>query len=1300
MQNGQKPKIAIMAEKPSVARDLARAVGANQRGDGYLHGNGYWVTWAIGHIVTLPEPHQIKPAWKAWSFAHLPMLPVEWPLTIVEKTKQQFEVVQRILQQCDEVICATDAGREGELIFRYIYELAKCTKPVKRLWISSLTNDAIQAGLNSLKSSAAYDPLADAARARSRADWLIGMNLSRAYALSSNEQLFVGRVQTPTLAMVVDRDTKIQNFKPEEFIVLEGKFLAPNGAYEGYYLGAKQDVSNPVTAKEKRLKKELEVDAILARMKNGSALVASLDGKTTKQQAPFLYDLTELQRHCNRLFGFTATQTLQLAQNLYEKHKAISYPRTDSRHLSTSVAQTLPKIISNIRAPYESLIAPNAGKVPLSNRFVDDAKVSDHHAIIPTTSKPESNSMSADEQRVFDLICRRLLMAWSLDFITQVTTVITEIEKLDLFKTQGTVVLEPGWKSLEVKGRGGSQESILPFGLAPALAVKIKEVTKKKKSTEPPPHLTEATLLTGMESAGRNLDDKELAEIMRETGIGTPATRANIIEILISRNYITRKEKSLVATPLGAKLISLVHPSVKSAELTARWEQKLSEIQENKYSLSAFMKELEGEVSERVAEIAKGRCEAKNEAIVHSRKKRMPSSADQLRPLLKEYFGFDSFRTNQEQVCQSVVKGKDVLLVMPTGAGKSLCYQIPGLARGGNCIVVSPLLALIEDQVTRLQKLGLSADRIHSGRSREDSRRVCHRYLNGELDFLFIAPERLSVPGFPEFLRKGVPSLIAIDEAHCISQWGHDFRPDYRILGERLKELRPAPVIALTATATPTVQEDICRQLGLVKEERIIQGFRRTNIAIEAVELPPSDRPSAIVNLLKRTNRLPAIVYVPTRQKAEEITKHLSVFRTGSYHAGMPTSARDKVQSQFLHNEIDVMVATVAFGMGIDKPNIRTVIHAALPGSIENYYQEIGRAGRDGLESRAYLLHSFIDQKTHEFFFDMNYPEEAKLRSIFGELGTQQIAKASVHRKLKGMSLEVFERALEQLWVHKGVVIDPEENMLRGDPNWEKSYLMQRDQKRQHLKQMANFASGGVCRMQILVKHFGDQKDSGAPCGICDICRPTEKGSLVELRALSPDEKKLVASLLGSLQNDDNIAAGRLFQNLVDAKKIVNRGEFEKVLTLLVRMSWIKSEEVSFEKNGQNISYRKVSLYLKGKSATATDLDNLKVAWASSRSLENKPRKKTKRRGKSERVRADLDNASALGIEPLRQWRLGQAQQKKIPAFRILTDRALLAICENKPRTITDLLELTGISRKSIAQYGDDILRIMAKSGG
>ncbi|HSF44182.1 MAG TPA: DNA topoisomerase 3, partial [Thermoanaerobaculia bacterium] len=585
--------IAVVAEKPSVARDIARVLGATQRGEGVLSGNGYVVTWAIGHLVALAQPHEINPEWRRWRRDHLPMLPAEWPLVVSDETRSQFEAVRKVLTDpaVERVVCATDAGREGELIFRYIYEAAGCRKPFSRLWISSLTPEAIREGFRKLRDGRDYDPLADAARGRSRADWLVGMNLSRAYTLDFDQELSVGRVQTPTLAIVVERELAIRAFVPEDYLEILATFApkgenTPTGSYKGTWFRGETP-----TSEAKRLKavpggkpgQELEeAMAIVQRAKSGQAAVESIRSETKRMPPPLLYDLTELQRHANRLYGFSAKKTLGLAQTLYEQKKLISYPRTDSRHLSEDVAATLGDIVRTVEAPYREHLAPGTGERPLSRRFVDDAKVTDHHAIIPTTTRPEGVDLAEDERKIYDLICRRLLSAWHDDHVWAVTTVITAITnpprsgvgapQVDRFHSTGTLVEQTGWKVLDIDRKkddkkakakekdaeGGEAEpaspeenQVLPPGLAQGQPQEVLEARAVAKKTRPPKRFTEATLLTAMETAGKTLDDKELSDAMKESGLGTPATRAEIIETLLRREYIVRQGKTLEATDKG-----------------------------------------------------------------------------------------------------------------------------------------------------------------------------------------------------------------------------------------------------------------------------------------------------------------------------------------------------------------------------------------------------------------------------------------------------------------------------------------------------------------------------------------------------------------------------------------------------------------------------------------------------------------------------------------------------------------------------------------------------------------------------
>ncbi len=1335
--------VAVVAEKPSVARDIASVLGASQRGEGFLSGGGYVVTWALGHLVRLAEPPEIRPEWKRWSAGDLPLLPPRWPLVVVDATKGQFAVVKKALRDpgVSEVVCATDAGREGELIFRYILEAAGCRKPVRRLWISSLTPEAIRRGFASLRPLSDFDPLADSAHARARADWLVGMNLSRAATLAHGELFSVGRVQTPTLALLVEREKAIRAFVPEDYLEVVATF-APVGEEGGQYRGTWFRGDRP-TPEARRLPKDgVEAGAVVERVRGGRAEVESVDSETRRLPPPPLYDLTELQRHANRLHGLSAKETLAAAQSLYETRKLLTYPRTDSRHLTRDVAASLPAVVAAISEPYAALLAPGTGERPLGRRFVDDSKVTDHHAILPTAVSAAGMDLSRDERRVYDLVCRRLLMAWHEEHVFAVTTVITRVASgepatVDRFLSSGTTVQQAGWKVLdpapsrparpagEARGREDETEPDLPPGLAAGQPKRVAAVEAVEKTTRPPRRFTDATLLTAMETAGAHLDDRELSEAMKERGLGTPATRAETIETLLRRGYAERQGKTLAATDTGIRLVDLVHPQVKSAALTGEWEAQLARIRKKEVALPEFMGRIEAFVRELVGSSFRGASvppRSEESAVIAdppratsavalgaSPPAREPESLGMtdLAAILKDRFRLPSFRPHQEAVCRAVVEGQDVLLVMPTGAGKSLCYQLPGLARGGTTLVVSPLIALMEDQVAKLQELGLRAERIHSGRDRSASRAVGQAYLDGRLDFLFIAPERLRVPGFPEMLARRAPALVAVDEAHCISEWGHDFRPDYRLLGERLPALRPAPVVALTATATPRVQADIAEQLALASPRRFIHGFRRTNIAIEAATVKAgADRTDTTLRLLRELERRPAIVYAPTRKGAEELALVLSADgrQAAAYHAGMTAPQRDRVQAAFLSGALDVVVATIAFGMGVDKPDVRTVVHTGMPSTVEGYYQEIGRAGRDGKPSRAVLLYSWADRRTHQYFFERDYPEPDVLERVFRSLSAAPRPIVEVVQRSR-LDPEEAEAALDKLWIHGGAVVDGE-TVRAGRPGWRISYVRQREHKKEQLDEIFRLAEGHGCRMLQLLRHFGDQEDRTRPCGRCDACAPQE--TLVRRwRPPTRREAEGIERVLDTLRLRDRQATGQVHRAVLDV--VPERRDLERLLGGLVRAGLVQLSPDTFEKDGRTISFQRAALTPEGRRAgpgeiTAVPLEDA-GALASPATARGGGRggplpKPPRKHRPAVRATGDVESDGAAAppelVARIRAWRLEEARRRRIPAFRIFGDRTLFALAETRPEDEGALLAVTGLGPKLVQRYGEALLKLVA----
>ena len=703
---------------------------------------------------------------------------------------------------------------------------------------------------------------------------------------------------------------------------------------------------------------------------------------------------------------------------------------------------------------------------------------------------------------------------------------------------------------------------------------------------------------------------------------------------------------------------------------------------------------------------------------------RTDGQTENLNDLLRQVFGFAGFRPGQEEVCRAAVAGQDLLLVMPTGAGKSLCYQLPAIARGGTALVISPLIALMEDQAAKLSALGLRVARIHSGLDRGVARHACVEYLQGTLQFLFIAPERLRVPGFAEMLAKRKLALIAIDEAHCISQWGHDFRPDYRMLGQHLPGLRgegdaapvdyPAdkgpsagtPVVALTATATSEVQADILAQLGMVKPVKFIHGFRRDNLAIEVVELPVPERAGTIANLLADPARRPAIVYAVSRKQSERLAEGLSTashavsrIAAAAYHAGLDAETRERVQTAFQAGKLDVVVATIAFGMGIDKADIRTVIHAGLPATLEGYYQEIGRAGRDGAQSRTFLMHSYADQRTHDFFLNRDYPPTEHLSQIFQALSDEPRPVKEL-REISKLVEEEFDKALEKLEIHGGARVDFGGFVTRGGPGWKKTYGIQAQFRAEQFAKVLRFTTSAECRMAALVRHFGDVQDASRGCGRCDVCDPGG-AELRQFRHATQAEREMVQQIVDALRAVDYLASGTL-QRKLELVGRISRDEFDALLDAMVRAGLIEIEEAEFEKAGELIRFRKVRLTdagLEVRRSTPLALlisDGIVEAFCSraeapmrkKKAVLGKPAKKAEAVAEPVELSAD---GEALAVR-LREWRSAEAKRLRVPAYVVLHDRTLKAVAQARPANPRQLLEIDGMGPAKAEKFGEAIL--------
>nr|MBP9708930.1 DEAD/DEAH box helicase [Oligoflexales bacterium] len=784
-------KLVIIAEKPSVARDIAETLGIKKKAaqhnqHPFFADSQRLITWSFGHLLRLAEPHEINQKWKTWLAEDLPILPERWPLLPTKSNVQHLFWLKKLLQisGLDEVVNAMDAGREGELIFQHIYNFSECKVPVRRMWMSSLTKDAILSAFELRRGQHEYRGLALAAQQRAQADWLIGMNMSRAMSIRYNQPFSIGRVQTPTLSMIVERDRSIENFSQSSYFNIALEFGIGSEIYKSLCLNSKK-IENEALKKAGAHDLTLKNSEIFPqdsfvffenelptksqeKMLEGAALKhISRKKRLLKTQADLVADLTTLQKKANELYHFSAQKTLDISQSLYEKHKLISYPRTNSRYLSGFLKDSLADLARQTAFLFKEIDGLDIDFCKIPSRAIDDTKVDDHHGIIPTKNiedKKRLDRLSKDEAKIFDLICRYFVGLWLPDYKVELHDIVFEtsfencgkiVESPLYFEFQNGKtsvisvfrsrhVLAEGFKTLwrdvakNTANKGlqsrqiQGQQAQIPDDLIEYLKQPSDRIVEKCKSikvnTRPPLFYTEATLLSAMQAAGHNLEDKKLKKYLTGKGLGTAATRAGIIESLIEKKYITRDGRFLKSSDLGRDLIFRTLATLKSPQLTAEWEDAFNLIEKDVSYVEKFTPELHKFVRSAIQEMWLVQEKNLSDLKLLAKQTLRPfinsnaSPSSKLEWGLQEVFKFGSFQAHQRLICEALIEGKDALLVMPTGSGKSLCYQLPAIILGRAALVISPLIALMQDQVQSLQRLGLRAASIHSGLSRFDSR--------------------------------------------------------------------------------------------------------------------------------------------------------------------------------------------------------------------------------------------------------------------------------------------------------------------------------------------------------------------------------------------------------------------------------------------------------------------------------------------------------------------------------------------------------------------------------------------------
>ncbi len=1175
-------KILVVAEKPSVAEHIAQVLGVSEAKPGYFSSDKYLISWALGHLVGLCEPGEIEPAWKPWQLSQLPMIPRRWPLKILPKKKSQYMVLQKLLDRNDleYIVCATDAGREGELIFRYIYQHSRCQAPAQRLWLNTLTPAAVKQGFDSLSPSARFDDLANSARARAQADWLVGMNFSRAVSLLFGEEASVGRVQTPTLGLIVTREQEIRRFEPEEYFELWADFSLDSGpSLRGCWQG-----SDPTS--KQRLSQEDEAAAIRARCLQGELSWRDFQSEKKLSLPPLLLDLNELSRQACLEYGLTAAQTLDIAQKLYEKCRLISYPRTDSRYLSSALKPSLSALAQHVARQLDLDPEHERYRQPIAQRYVNDDKVSDHHAIIPTLEYP--GALSEAERQVYQLICNSFIRLFWSAYRYQTGEALVEVlspQHADYFQVEWVQTLDPGWTRLVAAPRNELGPQIVtksPGGSEKLALDTLKVVNKLEEGPQP---YDDASLLEAMQKAGSLESEGETIEV----GLGTSATRAQTIEALLSRGYLRREGLHLRAQTKGERLLASLPHSLADVELTCSWERKLKVIEEGNYSPVVFMREVRRFCEELLLELlAPPRYQGQPQEPVYSELPLPPDpptdpqtlSLDDLDWVCHDLLAVEEVGEDVRRSVRLLWEGEDCIYQGFDSFRAFTAYCAAGLLQAEITVIICPDASLCETRTQYLRRLGHRAERLHSGRDEVFSQEVCRRYEEGRLDFLFLTPDQLQRPGMIERLQQVHPGLLAVESAEKLSTWSHHFQPDYLALSKLLDALRPAPILLVYGPCDRGVLEDVAEELELAEPQRIQMPLQGEGLALEWVPAEGHQRERAVHELALQSDNLPMVIYLAHEQMAERIHAALNY----SSRVCRATSQQSIYQQQdaieaYNRGQASILLTNLGRLPGLKAERTTTVLHTALPPSLPLYLQQIlSVGGNAGGELRCLALHCPADHHRFEFWLQQINPEVSLLEDVIMQCESGTSTRQGL-AELCGLDARTFSAVLEILLASRAL-LEREGKLHQGREGWQTIAKSFREHQEKLRRDVLSFFEAHRCRYQSLAQAL-ELAPSEETCGLCDICDP-DGCKLQVWRRPDAEEFKVLEQLRDSLEYQEAPSIAQIFRTL-QCEELSTRDALQPYIRAMVNAGLAEVWIDSLEKKGFTQNYQRMQLTPEGR---------------------------------------------------------------------------------------------------------------------